>query len=418
MRTTIFSTSLFLITSLCLFAQIGSSDERKIDDMGRKLEALKASLLEMQKDSDSTRIINPPARPKRVFEKSEIEISAPKTNNSSINRVFDQVSPSIITESISPEKVDQGFENLNERFSSISKQLNDEDANVSSANTTSIDSDSSTKSDVEEEITDFPVISERKLQAPTSPPPSSLLIRNTKSKNIINEPASPLGKTVTGKVESGFSPSFFEQDYFEYKKRKNSTIESALQSNNAKPAPATSKPKASSKGKTSFNFYYGMVMPQSSEIGIAPINFENGEQISLEYLRDFGFMSIGGSYFYNKFDNKHFSVNNFVIPITGSNSNHGFYISSVIEPKVTESLFLRGKLSGGISFRTNEVIASGMTKRYTASPFKYSLMVGVGYKWSDYFNSMLFYEFDGVTASGDLGGITTHQFGLGLGLDF
>ena len=129
MRTTIFSTSLFLITSLCLFAQIGSSDERKIDDMGRKLEALKASLMEMQKDSDSPRIINPPAPPKRVFEKSEIENSAPKTNNSSINRVFDQVSPSIITESISPEKVDQGFENLNERFSSISKQINDEDAN-------------------------------------------------------------------------------------------------------------------------------------------------------------------------------------------------------------------------------------------------------------------------------------------------
>ena len=223
------------------------------------------------------------------------------------------MSPSRITKSISPEKVDQGFENLNERFSRIAEQLDDEDADVSSANPPSIDSNSSTKSDVEKEITDSPVISERKLQAPTSPPPSSLLIRNTKSKNIINEPASPLGKTVTGKVESGFSPSSFEQDYFEYKKRKNSTIESALKPKPPEPAHITSKSKASSKGKTSFNFYYGMVMPQSSEIGIAPINFENGEQISLEYLRDFGFMSIGGSYFYNKFDNKHFSVNNFLI---------------------------------------------------------------------------------------------------------
>ena len=195
-----------------------------------------------------------------------------------------------------------------------------------------------------------------------------------------------------------------------------STIQ--LLSEPSKPDTVSSKSKVSSKGKTSFNFYFGMIMPQTSEIGIAPINFENGEQISIEYLRDFGFMSIGGSYFYNKFDNKQFSVNNFVIPVTGSNSNHGFYISSVIEPKVTESLFLRGKLSGGISFRSNEVIASGLTKRYTASPFKYSLLVGIGYKWSDYFNSLLFYEFDGVTASGELGGITTHQFGLGLGLDF
>lgn len=416
MRTTILFTSLFLITGLCLFAQIGSYEDRKIDDMGRKLEALKASLMQMQKDSGSPKTTPPPASKKSVFEKREIDISPPKTINPSIARVFDQVSPGKITESISPKKVEENFENLNERFSRIAEQLNYEDTNVSSGYPLTIDSNSSTKSDIDRKIRDFPVISERKLKAPTSPPPSSLLIRNQKKEKILNNEFSPLGKTVTGKVESGFSSPSIEQDYFEYKKRKNSTIQ--LLSEPSKPDTVSSKSKLSSKGKTSFNFYFGMIMPQTSEIGIAPINFENGEQISIEYLRDFGFMSIGGSYFYNKFDNKQFSVNNFVIPVTGSNSNHGFYISSVIEPKVTESLFLRGKLSGGISFRSNEVIASGLTKRYTASPFKYSLLVGIGYKWSDYFNSLLFYEFDGVTASGELGGITTHQFGLGLGLDF
>ena len=416
MRTTIFFTSLFLITGLCLFAQIGSYEDRKIDDMGRKLEALKASLMQMQKDSGSPKTTPPPASKQSVFEKREIDISPPKTIKPSITRVFDQVSPAKITESISPKKVEENFENLNERFSRIAEQLNYEDTNVSSGYPVTIDSNSSTKLDIDREIRDYPVISERKLKAPTSPPPSSLLIRNKKNEKILNNEFSPLGKTVTGKVESGFSSPSIEQDYFEYKKRKSSTIQ--LLSEPSKPDTVSSKSKVSSKGKTSFNFYFGMIMPQTSEIGIAPINFENGEQISIEYLRDFGFMSIGGSYFYNKFDNKQFSVNNFVIPVTGSNSNHGFYISSVIEPKVTESLFLRGKLSGGISFRSNEVIASGLTKRYTASPFKYSLLVGIGYKWSDYFNSLLFYEFDGVTASGELGGITTHQFGLGLGLDF
>ena len=68
MRTTILFTSLFLITGLCLFAQIGSYEDRKIDDMGRKLEALKASLMQMQKDSGSPKT-TPPLPANKVFSK-------------------------------------------------------------------------------------------------------------------------------------------------------------------------------------------------------------------------------------------------------------------------------------------------------------------------------------------------------------
>ena len=130
------------------------------------------------------------------------------------------MSPAKITESISPKKVEENFENLNERFSRIAEQLNYEDTNVSSGYPVTIDSNSSTKLDIDREIRDFPVISERKLKAPTSPPPSSLLIRNKKNEKILNNEFSPLAKRLRVKLSQDFLPLLSSKTILNIRKEK------------------------------------------------------------------------------------------------------------------------------------------------------------------------------------------------------
>ena len=118
------------------------------------------------------------------------------------------------------------------------------------------------------------MISESYVKSPSfTSSPLSLLIRNKKNEKILNnEFFLPWTKRNYGnKVESGFSSPSIEQDYFEYKKRKSSTIQ--LLSEPSKPDTVSSKSKLSSKGKTGRHPYFGMIMPQTSEIGIASYKF-------------------------------------------------------------------------------------------------------------------------------------------------
>lgn len=411
---------IFTLIHSCLNSQENLSESRKIGDLSNRIQLLKSDLLQLKNDSGTSNAENY-LQSIRDENQSFRNNSTTTISKNSINRVLDQITPSEIVRTNPDSGIKSEINKLDVRLSNLSNKLDQNKTNPSTEIIKNLDKNASLEDNLTESVKSSIIANRNDLITNEKPTASIVVTPEDTSEARIQydlEPTPILGKTVTGKVESDFSPSESSRQYFEYKKRRNSTALKFDNPANKDPdKPKSADHKKRIKSNSSFNFYTGLIMPNSSNLGIAPINFEQGMQFSAEYLRDYKTMSIGGSYFYKNFENERFDMDP-IIPLSGSNSNHGFCISVAIEPKVTDLIFLRGKLSGGISFRTNEVIAEQYIKQYTGMSFKYSLLMGVGLRWSEYFNSIIFYEFDGVTETGDLGGITTHQFGIGLGLDF
>lgn len=411
---------IFTLIHSCLNSQENLSESRKIGDLSNRIQLLKSDLLQLKNDSGTSNAENY-LQSIRDENQSFRNNSTTTTSKNSINRVLDQITPSEIVRTNPDSGIKSEINKLDVRLSNLSNKLDQNKTNPSTETIKNLDKNASLEDNLTESVKSSIIANRNDLITNEKPTASIVVTPEDTSEARIQydlEPTPILGKTVTGKVESDFSPSESSRQYFEYKKRRNSTALKFDNPANKDPdKPKSADHKKRIKSNSSFNFYTGLIMPNSSNLGIAPISFEQGMQFSAEYLRDYKTMSIGGSYFYKNFENERFDMDP-IIPLSGSNSNHGFCISVAIEPKVTDLIFLRGKLSGGISFRTNEVIAEQYIKQYTGMSFKYSLLMGVGLRWSEYFNSIIFYEFDGVTETGDLGGITTHQFGIGLGLDF
>jgi len=411
---------IFTLIHSCLNSQGNLSESRKIGDLSNRIQLLKSDLLQLKNDSGTSNAENY-LQSIRDENQSFRNNSTKTISKNSINRVLDQITPSEIVRTDPDSGIKSEINKLDVRLSNLSNKLDQNKTNPSTEIIKNLDKNASLEDNLTESVKSSIITNRNDLINNEKPTASIVVTPEDTSEARIQydlEPTPILGKTVTGKVESDFSPSESSRQYFEYKKRRNSTALKFDNPANKDPdKPKSTDHKKRIKSNSSFNFYTGLIMPNSSNLGIAPISFEQGMQFSAEYLRDYKTMSIGGSYFYKNFENERFDMDP-IIPLSGSNSNHGFCISVAIEPKVTDLIFLRGKLSGGISFRTNEVIAEQYIKQYTGMSFKYSLLMGVGLRWSEYFNSIIFYEFDGVTETGDLGGITTHQFGIGLGLDF
>ena len=411
---------IFTLIHSCLNSQENLSESRKIGDLSNRIQLLKSDLLQLKNDSGTSNAENY-LQSIRDENQSFRNNSTTTISKNSINRVLDQITPSEIVRTNPDSGIKSEINKLDVRLSNLSNKLDQNKTNPSTEIIKNLDKNASLEDNLTESVKSSIIANRNDLITNEKPTASIVVTPEDTSEARIQydlEPTPILGKTVTGKVESDFSPSESSRQYFEYKKRRNSTALKFDNPANKDPdKPKSADHKKRIKSNSSFNFYTGLIMPNSSNLGIAPISFEQGMQFSAEYLRDYKTMSIGGSYFYKNFENERFDMDP-IIPLSGSNSNHGFCISVAIEPKVTDLIFLRGKLSGGISFRTNEVIAEQYIKQYTGMSFKYSLLMGVGLRWSEYFNSIIFYEFDGVTETGDLGGITTHQFGIGLGLDF
>ena len=411
---------IFTLIHSCLNSQENLSESRKIGDLSNRIQLLKSDLLQLKNDSGTSNAENY-LQSIRDENQGFRNNSTTTLSKNSINRVLDEITPGELVRTDPDSGIKSEINKLDVRLSNLSNKLDQNKTNPSTEIIKNLDKNASLEDNLTESVKSS-IIANRNDPITNEKPTASIVVtpKDTSDARIQYdlEPTPILGKTVTGKVESDFSPSETSRQYFEYKKRRNSTALKFDNSANKDPdKPKSADHKKRIKSNSSFNFYTGLIMPNSSNLGIAPISFEQGMQFSAEYLRDYETMSIGGSYFYKNFENERFDMDP-IIPLSGSNSNHGFCISVAIEPKVTDLIFLRGKLSGGISFRTNEVIAEQYIKQYTGMSFKYSLLMGVGLRWSEYFNSIIFYEFDGVTETGDLGGITTHQFGIGLGLDF
>jgi hypothetical protein len=171
--------------------------------------------------------------------------------------------------------------------------------------------------------------------------------------------------------------------------------------------------------KNSFNFYYGFSIPNLSEYEGETIKFKDGQEFGFEYLRDYGYVSLGLGYSFKSFENERWSQPGFTTDISGDNTLHSFNISVGLEPKVNDLIFLRARFSGGFVVRNHELLFdTGVQDEYSETSFYYAFLTGIGFKWSDYFHSLIYYKFDGAATTPHFGHASFHQFGLGFGLDF
>jgi hypothetical protein len=171
--------------------------------------------------------------------------------------------------------------------------------------------------------------------------------------------------------------------------------------------------------KNSFNFYYGFSIPNLSEYKGDTIKFKDGQEFSFEYLRDYGYLSLGLGYSFKSFENERWSIPGVTTDISGDNTLHSFKVSVGMEPEVNNLIFLRAKFSGGFAVRNHELLFdSGDQEEYSETSFYYAFLTGIGFKWSDYFHSLIYYKFDGAATTPHFGHASFHQFGLGFGLDF
>ena len=340
MKHSLITILIFILIHACLNSQENLSESRKIGDLSNRIQLLKSDLLQLKNDSGTPIAEN---YDKSIQTENQVSPNKPTAtlSKNSINRVLDQITPSEIVKPDPNPEIKSEIDKLDVRLSNLSNKLDQNKTNPSTEIIKNLDENASLEDNLTESVKSSIIANRNDLITNEKPAASIVLTPEDTSDARIQydlEPTPILGKTVTGKVESGFSPSESSRKYFEYKKRRNAT---ALKFDN--PAKDPDKPKSAHhkkriKSNSSFNFYTGLIMPNSSNLGIAPISFEQGMQFSAEYLRDYKTMSIGGSYFYKNFENERFDMDP-IIPLSGSNSNHGFCISVAIEPKVTRPNF-------------------------------------------------------------------------------
>ena len=186
------------------------------------------------------------------------------------------------------------------------------------------------------------------------------------------------------------------------------------------PTPTPTEEIRSPEGnRNSFNFYYGFSIPNLSEYKGDTIKFKDGQEFSFEFLRDYGYLSLGLGYSFKSFENERWSIPGFTSEISGDNTLHSLNVSVGLEPEVNDLIFLRARFSGGFAVRNHELLFdSGDQEEYSENSFYYAFLTGIGFKWSDYFHSLIYYKFDGAATTPYFGHASFHQFGLGFGLDF
>tara|TARA_Y100000385_G_C13056360_1_gene622169 strand:+ start:156 stop:1544 length:1389 start_codon:yes stop_codon:yes gene_type:complete len=186
------------------------------------------------------------------------------------------------------------------------------------------------------------------------------------------------------------------------------------------PSPTPTEEIRSPEGnRNSFNFYYGFSIPNLSEYKGDTIKFKDGQEFSFEFLRDYGYLSLGLGYSFKSFENERYSIPGYTSEISGDNTLHSLNVSVGLEPEVNDLIFLRARFSGGFAVRNHELLFdSGDQEEYSENSFYYAFLTGIGFKWSDYFHSLIYYKFDGAATTPHFGHASFHQFGLGFGLDF
>lgn len=180
------------------------------------------------------------------------------------------------------------------------------------------------------------------------------------------------------------------------------------------------KIKANENLKNELNFYFGFLFPKNSTFRSYGIQFEHGSQFELEYERRFGSFSLGSSVSGKFYGNK--KING--IPIVGEMLAAGenkIFMTSLLagwKTQLNEILFIKGKISGGVAFANQNlrILNNSITQNHTS--LYYSSLIGIGLQWTNFANTMLYYQYDGFQSSGNLGDQSFHQIGVSLGMNY
>ncbi|MDG1324651.1 MAG: hypothetical protein P8P49_02710 [Opitutales bacterium] len=180
------------------------------------------------------------------------------------------------------------------------------------------------------------------------------------------------------------------------------------------------KIKIKESSKNRLNLYFGFLLPKNSTFRNYGIHFENGSQFEIEYARRFGSFSLGTSVSGKFFGNDKIAG----IPIVGemltAGENKALMTSLLAgwRTQLNETVFINGKISVGVAF-TNQnlrILTNSITQKDNS--FYYSSLIGIGLQWTNFTNTILYYQYDGYESAGNFGDQSFHQIGLSLGLNY
>ena len=180
------------------------------------------------------------------------------------------------------------------------------------------------------------------------------------------------------------------------------------------------KIKANENLKNELNFYFGFLLPKNSTFRSYGIQFEHGSQFELEYERRFGSFSLGSSVSGKFYGNKKIIG----IPIVGEMLTEGenkIFMTSLLagwKTQLNEILFIKGKISGGVAFANQNLRILNNSITQSDTSLYYSSLIGIGLQWTNFANTMLYYQYDGFQSSGNLGDQSFHQIGVSLGMNY
>ena len=437
---------LSMFVSICFGQADNINEYRKIESIDNRLEELKRSLQNMQREAGY-----------KETEKELIKSARPSANSSqriiNTNKInlpaIEKPPPAPAVERIT-EKERESFDSTKKSADALIKKISDRISTIEEIT----DSESSNKQDlnVSRKITAEPSLNG--LDLPNKVPQSSKDVSNippletevTKSsaQRAYEQLEERRREVLSRRLEEKASASSTDntevknktglpirvssiRPIFETKERPKTYAERKFPISGRTEEPKKEDNKKVEKieenlGKqNSFNFYYGFSVPNLSEYDGETLKFKNGHEFNLEYLRDFGLLSLGASYSFKTFDNERWTLSGGGAPmdLTGTNTFHTFSLSAGIEPEVNELIFLRARFSGGFSLRNHDLhFTGGFQEEFSETSFHYAFMTGLGLRWSDYFHSILYYKFDGATGTPNFGHASFHQFGIGFGLDF
>ena len=181
--------------------------------------------------------------------------------------------------------------------------------------------------------------------------------------------------------------------------------ESSSQDFNAPPLP-----------KNRFNFYFGLSIPNDStfsESGNHNLEFGNGFELGLDYNRMFEDGSYIGAFVEGKFfDTEKISGTS----TTGDNRlvNLGFTLGQ--DWDFSELLSLKTQASIGASITHYEIELTNYS--VNSLGFHYSFLAGLEFRWNEYWQTSLYYEFDGRSSADRMDYQSFHQLGIETGIGF
>jgi hypothetical protein len=186
----------------------------------------------------------------------------------------------------------------------------------------------------------------------------------------------------------------------------------------------------------SLNFYTGFVMPNKSKFRKYGIQFEEGEQYSIEYIRKFGSFFLGSTLSTKLYENKKITgikvddrikgdssdyihlVDTGQIKSSGKNRSFALSISTGWEPYLSDRIFMRNKVNMGMAFSEKEIKIEEHILTQSDSVFYYSFLSGIGVQWTNLFHTLFYYQFDGQSEVERFNDQTFHEIGISFGINY